>query len=133
MASTAGQLEQDNDSLVRDKSSGPYARIGGMAADVVTLKPSTQVGRRRVTRYQPPRFAVVAYARNAEDVVLLRTFADRRGGFYVDIGAGEPDSGSLTKNLVDRLGWQGVNIEPLPDRLPDWCPPAPVTSTCASR
>jgi FkbM family methyltransferase len=70
-----------------------------------------------VTRYQPPRFDVIAYARNAEDVVLLRTFAERRGGFYVDIGAGEPDSGSLTKNLVDRLGWQGVNIEPLPDRF----------------
>lgn len=70
-----------------------------------------------MTRYRPPEFDVISYARNAEDVVLLRTFADRRGGFYVDVGAGEPDSGSLTKNLVDRLGWQGVNIEPLPDRF----------------
>lgn len=28
----------------------------------------------------------------------------------------EPVSGSLTKNLVNGLGWQGVNVEPLPER-----------------
>jgi FkbM family methyltransferase len=59
---------------------------------------------------------VVSYAGNAEDVVLLRAFADTRGGFFVDVGAGEPDSGSVTKNLIDQLGWHGVNIEPLPER-----------------
>ncbi|MFD0851279.1 FkbM family methyltransferase, partial [Actinomadura adrarensis] len=59
---------------------------------------------------------LVAYGGNAEDVVLMRAFADRRGGFFVDVGAGNPVSGSLTKNLVDRLGWRGVNIEPLPER-----------------
>ncbi|MFB4302233.1 FkbM family methyltransferase [Actinomadura sp. NTSP31] len=61
-------------------------------------------------------YDLIAYAGNAEDVVLMRAFAGRRGGFFVDVGAGEPVSGSLTKNLVDRLGWRGVNIEPLPER-----------------
>ncbi|MFJ2030761.1 FkbM family methyltransferase [Streptosporangium sp. NPDC087985] len=60
---------------------------------------------------------LVAYGQNAEDVVLMRAFADRRDGFFVDVGAGEPVRGSLTKNLVDRLGWRGVNIEPLPERF----------------
>ncbi|MBB4705263.1 FkbM family methyltransferase [Sphaerisporangium siamense] len=59
----------------------------------------------------------MAYGQNAEDVVLMRAFAHRRNGFFVDVGAGEPVRGSLTKNLVDRLGWQGVNIEPLPERF----------------
>ncbi|WP_158079521.1 FkbM family methyltransferase [Actinomadura sp. CNU-125] len=59
---------------------------------------------------------MIAYGGNAEDVVLMRAFADRRGGFFVDVGAGEPVSGSLTKNLVDGLGWRGVNVEPLPER-----------------
>ena len=45
----------------------------------------------------------------------MRTFADKREGFFVDVGAGEPELGSVTKNLVDHLGWRGVNIEPLPD------------------
>jgi FkbM family methyltransferase len=70
-----------------------------------------------MTCYQPPHFDVISYASNAEDVVLLRTFADHRDGFFVDVGAGEPDCGSLTKNLVDHLGWNGINIEPLPDRF----------------
>lgn len=59
---------------------------------------------------------LISYAGNAEDVVLMRAFAGRRDGFFVDVGAGEPVRGSLTKNLVDRLGWSGVNIEPLPER-----------------
>jgi FkbM family methyltransferase len=60
---------------------------------------------------------LVAYGGNAEDVVLMRAFGDRPGGFFVDVGAGNPVQGSLTKNLVDRLGWHGVNIEPLPERF----------------
>ncbi len=35
----------------------------------------------------------------------------------VYVGAGEPDVYSLTKNLVERLDWRGVNITPLPDRF----------------
>jgi FkbM family methyltransferase len=62
-------------------------------------------------------YRLVAYGGNAEDVVLMRAFADRPGGFFVDVGAGEPVSGSLTKNMVDRFGWRGVNIEPLPERF----------------
>lgn len=61
-------------------------------------------------------YDLIAYAGNAEDVVLMRAFAGHRGGFFVDVGAGEPVSGSLTKNLVDGLGWRGVNVEPLPER-----------------
>ena len=64
----------------------------------------------------PDDYALVAYGGNAEDVVLMRAFAGRRGGFFVDVGAGNPVRGSLTKNLVERLGWRGINIEPLPER-----------------
>jgi FkbM family methyltransferase len=70
-----------------------------------------------MSRFQPPKPEIVSYARNAEDVVLMRAFADTHDGFFVDVGAGEPDAGSLTKNLVDRLGWRGINIEPLPERF----------------
>src|SRR5882762_5464165 len=60
-------------------------------------------------------YEVVSYATNAEDILLLRAFQDHPNGFFVDVGAGDPVDGSVTKNLVDRLGWHGVNIEPLPD------------------
>ena len=61
-------------------------------------------------------YDLIAYAGNFEDVVLMRAFAGHKGGFFVDVGAGDPVSGSLTKNLVDILDWRGVNIEPLPER-----------------
>jgi FkbM family methyltransferase len=60
-------------------------------------------------------FNIVSYAINAEDVVLVRAFAGRRKGFFVDVGAGDPEEESVTKNLVDRLDWRGINIEPLPE------------------
>lgn len=42
----------------------------------------------------PHGYDLVAYGGNAEDVGLMRAFADRRKGFFVDVGAGNPVSGS---------------------------------------
>jgi FkbM family methyltransferase len=70
-------------------------------------------------------FDLIAYAQNAEDVVLIRAFADRPAGFFVDVGAGDPCEGSLTKNLSDRLGWRGINVEPQPDMVARLCAARP--------
>ncbi len=67
--------------------------------------------------YNGPNYDTVSYAANGEDILLLRAFADRRHGFFVDVGAGDPEEESVTKTLVDRLDWRGVNIEPLPELL----------------
>jgi FkbM family methyltransferase len=68
---------------------------------------------------------LTSYAGNGEDLVIMRAFGSREAGCYVDVGAGEPDRGSLTKNLVDVLGWRGVNIEPLPERYARLCAARP--------
>jgi len=65
--------------------------------------------------YSRHDYDVVSYAVNAEDVLLLRAFAGHHRGFFVDVGAGDPEQESVTKNLVDRLGWRGVNVEPVPE------------------
>jgi len=54
---------------------------------------------------------MMSYARNCEDVLLNRVFGGVTDGFYVDIGAGHPSEGSVTKWFYDR-GWSGINIEP---------------------
>jgi FkbM family methyltransferase len=46
---------------------------------------------------------------------LLSVFYDVENGFYIDIGANDPNVISVTKNLYIR-GWNGINIEPLPDK-----------------
>lgn len=55
---------------------------------------------------------MTSYAQKGEDVLLRRIF-DRSNGFYVDMGAAHPEIHSVTKYFYDR-GWQGINIEPLP-------------------
>jgi FkbM family methyltransferase len=56
----------------------------------------------------------VSYAQNQEDVVLARALhPDDRGGFWVDVGAGDPILDSVTAAFAER-GWRGVNVEPLP-------------------
>ncbi len=62
---------------------------------------------------------MISHAQNGEDVVLRRAFADREGGFYIDIGACHPVEDSVTLHFYER-GWRGVNVEPdraLFDRL----------------
>lgn len=56
---------------------------------------------------------LVSYSQNAEDVRLWRVFKDVAQGFYVDVGAGDPWEGSVTKLFYDR-GWSGINVEPGP-------------------
>ncbi len=52
-----------------------------------------------------------SYAQNFEDVMLHRSLSDVDCGFYIDVGANDPDHHSVTKRFYD-LGWRGINIEP---------------------
>jgi FkbM family methyltransferase len=56
----------------------------------------------------------VSYAQNHEDVVLARALRpDRRIGSWIDVGAGDPVTDSVTAAFSER-GWSGINVEPLP-------------------
>jgi FkbM family methyltransferase len=54
---------------------------------------------------------MISYAQNHEDVLLDRAFARGKPGFYIDVGANEPVTDSVTKHFYD-LGWRGINVEP---------------------
>lgn len=55
---------------------------------------------------------MLSYAQNGEDVVLARAFKNQSSGFYVDVGACDPQACSVTKHFYDR-GWHGINVEPI--------------------
>jgi FkbM family methyltransferase len=59
-----------------------------------------------------PPTEFVTYAQNYEDVSLYRALKGVKNGFYVDVGAQDPDHCSVTKAFYER-GWRGVNIEPV--------------------
>jgi FkbM family methyltransferase len=56
---------------------------------------------------------IVSYSQNAEDVRLWRVFNAVENGFYVDVGAADPNLDSVTRLFYER-GWSGINVEPNP-------------------
>ena len=44
--------------------------------------------------------------------MLERLFSDKKHGFYVDVGAWDPNAYSVTRHFYER-GWRGLNIEPI--------------------
>lgn len=54
-----------------------------------------------------------SWAQNNEDVLLWRVLKHVKCGFYIDVGANDPDEHSVTRAFYER-GWHGINIEPLP-------------------
>ena len=64
----------------------------------------------------------VSYAQNNEDVMLWRALKNIENGFYIDVGANDPEIDSVTKLFYDN-GWRGINIEPVSqwyDRLEEY-------------
>ena len=54
------------------------------------------------------------YSQFYEDYILGYVFKDQKSGFYVDVGANDPDETSVTKSFY-LAGWRGINIEPIPE------------------
>jgi FkbM family methyltransferase len=61
--------------------------------------------------FGPKKPPFVSYCANLEDVIVNRALP-QASGFYVDVGAHEPKSGSVTWALYER-GWSGIVIEPM--------------------
>lgn len=91
--------------LARLRRSGPYRRL-----------------RERASAWGRDATAKAFYGQYAEDACLFSYFADRQyaltqdlsrigKGFYVDVGAYDPESISNTR-VFYKAGWRGINIDP---------------------
>ncbi len=61
-------------------------------------------------------FANKYYSQEGEEIILMRYFAYKKSGFFVDIGAHHPSRLSNTYKLY-QMGWQGVNIDAMPGSM----------------
>jgi len=52
-----------------------------------------------------------SYAQNFEDILLWRALKNIKKGFYIDIGAQDPEEDSISLGFYEK-GWRGVHIEP---------------------
>lgn len=55
--------------------------------------------------------SLISYAQNFEDIMLWRALGNIKNGFYIDIGANDPEVDSVSK-LFYKQGWRGCHIEP---------------------
>lgn len=55
----------------------------------------------------------ISYAQNFEDVLLWRVLKHVERGFYIDIGAQDPNVFSVSRAFYEQ-GWRGVHVEPVP-------------------
>lgn len=62
-----------------------------------------------------------------EEWFIRDFFGDRRGGFFVDVGANHPKRFSKTWYLERRLGWSGIAVEPLKQFETAWDAERPST------
>jgi FkbM family methyltransferase len=69
-------------------------------------KTSEELDRLRVA-YGPTH-----YSEGQEEWIIRDFFKDRRGGFFVDVGASHYRNNSNTFYLDTRLGWSGIAVDP---------------------
>jgi FkbM family methyltransferase len=75
-------------------------------------------------RQKDLQVGIVSYAQNFEDVMLWRALGHIEAGFWIDVGAAEPDKFSVTRAFSER-GWRGINLEPLPAHFAALCAARP--------
>lgn len=57
-----------------------------------------------------------SFSQCGEDILLWRALENVANGFYIDIGAFDPDEDSVTLIFYE-AGWSGINIEPNPGKI----------------
>lgn len=61
-----------------------------------------------------------SYSQMGEDLIIDKYLGNKKKGFYIDIGANDPNRYSNTKRFYDR-NWSGLNIEPEPSSYNKLC------------
>ena len=68
-----------------------------------------------IEKYKFINGEISSYSQFYEDFILISVFHNVKEGFYIDIGANDPNIISVTKSFY-LSGWNGINIELLPDK-----------------
>jgi FkbM family methyltransferase len=63
----------------------------------------------KITHFQ--RMTTRYYGQFYEDYILGYVFGSQKTGFYIDVGANDPNKWNSTRYFYQR-GWRGINIEP---------------------
>jgi len=70
----------------------------------------------RILLHVSGRYCRKCYSQEGEDILFARFWADKKIGFYVDVGAHHPSRFSNTYYFYKR-GWRGINIDATPGSM----------------
>ena len=70
----------------------------------------------KILRVDPKMDPNFCYSQNGEDLILSRFLNNKKGGFFVDVGAHHPIRFSNTY-LFYKKGWTGINIDAMPGSM----------------
>jgi FkbM family methyltransferase len=90
----------------RPMPAGAKHRVGWILRDTVDRAVVPEL-MGLVHKWGPPQ-----YSWHAEETVVRDFFQDRRGGFFLDVGAGHYQSGNNTYYLEKELDWKGIGVDP---------------------
>ncbi len=94
----------------------------GEAVEVVAASPLTLVvfDPARTTVSKILKEGTKRYSQDDEELVIRDFFQDRRGGVFLDVGAGDYQRYSTTFYLEEQLGWSGVAVDALSEYAEDY-------------
>jgi FkbM family methyltransferase len=67
------------------------------------------------------------YSQDDEETLIRAFFRDRRDGFFLDVGAGDPIRHSTTYYLEKHLGWTGIAIDAVAEYAEPFAQKRPAT------
>jgi FkbM family methyltransferase len=94
---------------------------------VLTAPPWGDVQSARELEYFQKRYGPGRNSEREEEWLIRDFFNDRRGGFFVDVGAHHYRKTSKTYYLETELGWSGIAIEPQQEFAADYARHRPRT------
>jgi len=105
---------------------------------IITLAVSAMACRRNVNQQRalPDKADLAAlravygearYSQDDEETLIRSFFQDRRGGFFLDVGAGDPIRHSTTYYLEKHLGWTGIAVDAIAEYSDDYAKARPGT------
>ena len=67
------------------------------------------------------------YSQDDEETLIRTFFQDRRGGFFLDVGSGDPIRHSTTYYLEKHLGWTGIAVDAIAEYAEAYASERPAT------
>ena len=73
------------------------------------------------------RYGEALYSQDDEETLIRAFFQDRRGGVFLDVGAGDPIRHSTTYYLEKHLGWTGIAVDAIAEYAAAYAKERPAT------